>query len=572
MKTDRSIITAFTQNFWKDFLVCYDSIRRVYDGPFYVAPLDFDDEYREKLEALDVDIIEFSFPEIDQMKMVFEDRWVQWSKPYIIRRMIDVANKPKCLWLDVDLVVLKSLDPLFEEIDKDFLVINDYFAPKACLNDEELYTYHPAPIPECQKEVSINSGVVGIKMPRDNYILDQWLVNTKKVEDNQNLMKYIRLYDQGVLLWTMRELKIIDKSQPYSLWNHQAKRNCYEYCTKSMMENEPNFRWPVPKIPRMGGDIIDEVKVDNPGVTIAHFAGIPKLSNLCEVNHPRTVRHAQLKFQGHSRARVFCVGMERCGTHTISEMFRRSVMHESWIRHEFAPVLAKEVELKWNGQKYWTGALTERMKLYNRQDAFVVSETNHRLGFLIPEIASEVKDSKFLMMLRSPVDLLLSRMRNYSIWARDIGKLPQIYLNGLEAVGKTFEHGSGDQNIFRIKPRDTPDFADWPLAKKHCWEVLTTMRQILTDLKKLPNDRYSIIWIEGLESFTNEIDKLMPGRISWPVARKWMGTRFGSSLKPSGEIEDWIQQQIEPEISWYVDEFIGLMRDFDVTSPHTAYI
>lgn len=567
---NQAIITAFTKNFWADFLIAYDSIKRVTDTTIYVVPLDFDDEHIELLKPLDVQIVTLDAPEVKKMKLTFYDRWVQWSKPYIIKRLAMMLEESSLLWLDVDLVVLENPDCIFEKIEQDFVVINDYFAPKSCLNDKELYEEYQVSVQPHQEEIAINSGVVGFKKPRDMYIINKWLENTVKVETNPNLMRYIRLYDQGVLLWAMHDLRIIDKALPYSLWNHKAIRNCYEYSTPSELKVRSNFKWPVPKMPRMGGDIIEEVKLDNPGVTIAHFAGLPKLSDLCELNNKHAVQYVSAKFKSHKRSRLFCVGMERCGTHTIAEILRRGSMHESWVRHEFDPVLAKEVELKWIGEKYLTPTLNKRMEIYNRNDVFLMSEVNHRLGFLIPEILSCVDDPKFLMMLRDPITLVRSRLRNYSIWARDIDDLPQIYLNGLKSVGEEFENGSVDQNVHRIKPRSGSK--GWSLAKLHAWEIETTLRTTLSELRKLPPDMYSVIWLENLGSSLGKIENLIHGKLNMPECKKWVDYRFGASLSLPDDTSKWIEEQVTEFREVYLCGILDIFREFSMIPPFRTYI
>lgn len=568
---NQAIITAFTQNFWDDFLIAYDSIKKVTDITIYVAPLEFDDVYLDLIKSLDVEIINLDEPEIKKMKLVFDDRWVQWSKPYIIKKFATILKEASLLWLDVDLVVLSELDSIFEKIEQDFVVVNDYFAPKSCINDKKLYEIHQITIPEYQEGIAINSGVVGFKKPRDIPIINKWLENTVKVEEDRNLIQYIRLYDQGVLLWVMHELNLIDKALPYSLWNHKAKRNCYEYSTPSDQKVNPNFKWPVPKIVRMGGDVIEEVKLDNPGVTIAHFAGLPKLSHLCELNNKYATQYVSAKFKGHKRSRVFCVGMERCGTHTIAEILRRGSMHESWVRHEFGPVLAKEVELKWVGEKYRTPTLRNRMEIYNRNDIFLMSESNHRLGFLIPEIIDAVDDPKFIMMLRDPISLVRSRLKNYSIWARDIEQLPEIYLKGLKIVGNEFDNGSIDQNIYRIKPLDG-SAKNSSLARMHAWEIETTLRTTLSELKKLPPDMYEIIWIENIGGSLSKIENLIHGKLNMPECQKWIDYRFGASLDLPNETNVWIEEQVTEFKEKYLCGILDVFREFLINPPFMTYI
>ncbi len=560
---NQAIITAFTQDFWDDFIICYDSICRVSNVPIYVVPLDFDDEYENKLKALNVEILEFSEQPIKRMKKHFKDRWVQWSKPYIIKSTIEDIQEEYVLWLDVDIVVTDKIEPIFHKMTEDFVVVGDYFAPDTCLNDKRLYKEHNISIAEDKEEVALNSGVVGLHKHRDRYIIDIWIANTEKLIGNEYAKEYIALYDQGVLLWVMHELNITDKILQYDKWNARAKRNCYEYSTISNpLSIEPNFKWPIPDMPRMGGDTIDEVKLDNPGVIIAHFAGYPKLSQLCKINNEFSKTYIMHQRRNGSRDRLFCVGLERAGTHTIAETIRRSAIDESWVRHEFAPVLAKEVKMKLSGEDYWTQNLSERMVIYNRSDTLMLCESNHRLGFFIPEISHEVHNAKFILMLREPIALMRSRLRNYCIWNEHINTYDEIYLDGLKTISPLFTNGSTEQNAYRIT-----DGRERPLLDMHRWEIITTLETILNDLSEIDKSNIGIVWIDNLSDHSDEILKLSRKGIDPTSFRQHSQMQFGQSLKLPEAVDAWIDEQIGKYGCDYVDEFIDILRKHKIKLP-----
>lgn len=560
---NQAIITAFTQDFWDDFIVCYDSIRRVSNIPIYVIPLEFDNEHESKSKNLDIKTLKFNELSIKRMKKHFKDRWVQWCKPYIIKSIMTEIQEEYVLWLDVDLVVTDQIDPIFNKIVEDFVVVGDYFAPETCLNDKRLYKEQGISIDEDKLEVALNSGVVGLHSHRDNYIVDLWINNTEKIIDNNDAKEYIALYDQGVLLWAMHELNITNKILQYDKWNARAKRNCYEYSTKSNpLSVKPNFKWPTPDMPKMGGDVIDEIKLDNPGTIISHFAGYPKLSQLCKINNEFSKAYIAHQKRNCARDRLFCVGLERSGTHTIAEAIRRSAINESWVRHEFAPVLAKEANLKFSGQDYWTQDLSERMIIYNRSDTLMLCESNHRLAFFIPEIADEVHDAKFILTLREPLSLLRSRLRNYCVWGEYVCTYDETYTNGLRTILPLFTNGSSEQNNYRIT-----DGVIRPFIEMHVWEIITTMKLILDNLSKLESSNIAIVWLENFGNDPDQILKLAPKGIDPINFKQCMKMQFGQSLTLSKDVDNWINEQVRNCNSNYIDEFISILRDYNIKPP-----
>lgn len=120
------IITALTEDFFDDFLIFYDSLIRFNNVDLIVVPYGFGDDNFKKLENLNV-IVKI----IDLPKILDPQRWIQWSKPFIIKKLIDEFDYDNYLWLDCDIVILKDLSPIFSYIDNKFLIIKDDFAPKS---------------------------------------------------------------------------------------------------------------------------------------------------------------------------------------------------------------------------------------------------------------------------------------------------------------------------------------------------------------------------------------------------------------------------------------------------------
>ena len=548
-----AVITAFTPDFGDDFKIFQDSIRRVNRVPIMVIPLDHSESELLKLRQLNVHVIQFSDEELLPLRNI-GPRWMQWFKPSLIKRIINRVGLDTILWLDTDLVVLDDLQPLFEQALESFFVINDYFDPKGCLNDDRLYDIYPTPVVEGQENTALNSGVIGMHWPRDEPIINDWLEKVQIVAHNSQLLEYVSLYDQGALLWSMRDLGILDKILPKPEWNHKAVRNGYEF-------NKISFKWPTPTTRRMGGDLIDEVKFDNPGVTIAHFAGAPKLSELCKADHAQSRQCRFNKHQTKPITRIFGIGLERAGTHTLAETFRRANKTETWVRHEFEPALSHEAKTKWQGKPYNTKAFQRRLKLYNRSDVQFVSEVNHRLSFFVSDISEAVENAKFILLLRNPVTLVQSRLLNFSCWSEALFKYPGCYQFDVYGLHRRFGSGSDQQNQHRLRPEK------WNLnpIEMHIWDIVETLRFVLRDLRKLSKSSYEIIWIEDLAESWRQIENLIPDTIYWDEAKKLMKVHFGARVSCcSKETEQWVRDQINENADLIINSVMDVLREFNV--------
>jgi hypothetical protein len=546
-----AIITAFTPNFYDDFELFYKSLRNHSKVPLIVFPVEYDSP-----PSLPDDIycINLTEAELKAFRNIGK-RWVQWFKPSLIRKAIKRCKLKTVIWLDSDIVILDNIRPLFDKTLETFLIMADNFAPQDCLNDDRLYEEYPSEVTEEESKIALNSGVVGFHMPRDEEILLAWEEKTNTVARNNHLVKYISLYDQGTLLWAMRDLKILGKVIEQPAWNHNAKRNIYD--------NTATYKWPIPNIPRMGGDLFEEVKFDNPNVIVAHYAGLPKLTHLQQKDAKETQQFRLNKYRNATPVRLFGIGLERAGTHTLAEILRRCCRVECWVRHEHPPTLSEQAFSKWAGKEYNEDIVGQRLELYSRRDTQLLAEVNHRLGFFIPEIKKRLPESKFVLLLRNPLDLVRSRLANFSGWSNELYKFPGFYQFDVYEMHKSFRDGSIDQNKYRLRPL----IASWELdpIKMHVWEIVETLTFLLKDLQQIPKEDYEIIWVEQLRESIHDLSGIIPKNyLYWGKATKWAGVKFGESMKKSDKSTQWIDEQIEQNSDFILTNVMKVLNEYDV--------
>lgn len=501
------ILTALSPNMWDDYLVFYDSIRMLSNIRIIVVCVELKNDHVEYLkQQINVTPIIINQSEFDDYKAMGA-HWRQWHKPIYINKCIDDISPDYILWIDVDAVILKPLDPIFKSMSKQFFATQDYFAPETTLNDQKLYEKYNCPVDDIAKEkISLNSGVVGLDVKRDKYILDKWCEKIEILHGDEEGREWTKLFDQGALLWALRELDLLHLIQPVIEFNYPAIKNPYELVTPSKNNDKADYIWPDENT-QIGGDIINNIKIDNPDAIIAHYAGLPKISHLCKIDHDYSLTYINHKRGAASRRqRLFCVGLERCGTHTIAEMVRKSSIVENWVRHEHRPCLAKEALMKFQGDDYKTDEFKSRMELYRRQDCMLICESNHRLGFFIDDI-NEATDgqAKFILMIRNPIDLIKSRLCNFTMWPDYIDNYPGFYQFDYFELQHTFGSGSVDQNEYRIVH---PEYLDSEIIDLHLWEISETLNYILDSLNKLSRDRYQIILLDSIQTSYTQILKL----------------------------------------------------------------
>lgn len=546
-----AIITTFTPNFLNDFMLFYESLRKVSKVPIIAIPVEY--ENHPDLPS-DLFVLWLSKEEQEKYRNAGE-RWMQWFKPTLIKTAMKQYEINTAIWLDADIIVLDDIKAMFEQALIDFFVMKDTFAPLSCLNNNLLYDeFQPQhELTDREKTIALNSGVIGIQFPRDEYIIEEWENRTIIAISRDDIKKHISLYDQGTLLWAMRDLNILDKIIDKPEWNHNAKRNAYEH-------DKIEYKWPY-GVSHMGGDLFDQVKYDNQNVTIAHYAGLPKLSHLNIINSKPSQQYRNNLHHDNKPIHIFGVGLERTGTHSLAEILRRSSRYGSWVRHEYSPALSYAARAKWKGEDVDETLLQERYKIYNRTDVQFIAEINHRLGFFIKEIKENVHNAKFILSLRNPIDLIRSRLRNFSYWSSELNKFPMSYQFDLYSAHVSFGDGSSEQNLARIKPEN------WNASpiEMHVWEVTETLRYILNSLQQLPDSEYRIIWVEEFKDIAISLRGIIPRRyMLWNEMAKWSKTTFGMSADPTFETMTWIEEQLHKNSDFIINSIIEVLQEFNI--------
>lgn len=95
----------------------------------------------------------------------------------------------------------------------------------------------------------------------------------------------------------------------------------------------------------------------------------------------------------------------RCGTLAVCEGLNRFSDHE--VRHEPAPRLLEEADLKHRGGDYRTRRLGRRLRLFARRADSRYGES-FRGATLLPDIEAAAPTARFLVLVRPPLDYVAS--------------------------------------------------------------------------------------------------------------------------------------------------------------------
>lgn len=256
------IVTAFTEDMSQDFQLFYKSLRSKYDIPLVVYDID------DKLDCA-CDCIKIKHPKEHEFKSheYVGHRWMQWYKPHLVYYAAKQTDARYVLWLDVDIIV-RDLSQFIIDTYNGFAIYADDFAPNDVHNNINLY----ASTDIVQNRITLNTGVFGLNINRDANILDEWISNTDHLL-NDAKRQYVVLFDQGVLLYTFHKLKI----------------NTVSSDVRNNKNGDRRFIDPV----STEKQIIEKVYSYNDGANIIHFAGLPKLSQLCSVDSPSLLKESK---------------------------------------------------------------------------------------------------------------------------------------------------------------------------------------------------------------------------------------------------------------------------------------
>lgn len=519
-----AIVTGFTHNIMSDFIHFYATLRQHCAVQLYVVPYDFNDNQLDELLEYEKDgqttIVNIDDKLLYKYKSV-NNRWPQWCKPDVIKSVRDQYNIDCLLWLDIDILVLDNICQLFEHIDKQFLVVRDYFAPISCFNDNRLYDYFK----EQPNEMDLNTGVVGFMFPRDNYILDEWCNKTNLVINNLEIKDYISLYDQGCLIWAMSGLNINHMICDNIAFNYPAVRKVYDDVDRNQLYHI--------------------VKNDNHGAIIAHYAGAPKLSHILRHNCNVTKAHVKAKYG--DTVRLACVGLECAGIENVCQIIDSSVKNPSYVRHNTS--LAKEAKLKFDGNGY---DIQPTIDMLSRSDACLVCECNYNLLHFIDDLDDNVNDIRFLLLLQHPVELIRSKLLRFCMWSQ---------FEHLYNFNYILDYYCGNDlsaNRYRITPTEIPN----SIMDVYIWELITTVDIALSKLCSVDKQRFSIIWTDNINNGFRDLDKLLHGTLFWSKISDYVVKPYNTRCR--NITIDWVDGIISGKKHDIMQRFICLLEKYDV--------
>jgi len=287
-----SIVTAADESFFDLLQLMLYSILSKHKVKIYVFDLGLTSKSIKWLKGLNIKIKK-------PKKLQFEKGikgWQTYNKPFYIKEIKD----PVILWLDCDLVVLKSLIPLestisdkplftqcFPEVDpiRQMRTHGDPMLAENILHN----VMETNLIPHQTGPPYNNGGVLGMDKRRkiDNKLLEKWINVSIKVSNNEELIQVTQggYWDQCILQWVLEsenELLNISKNKG---WNYPEKiKHDFIEQINYLHENKNERR--VPNYRRKHGRIISDPWTFHPPPTISHFFGEQKKERTWSPRHP----------------------------------------------------------------------------------------------------------------------------------------------------------------------------------------------------------------------------------------------------------------------------------------------
>lgn len=173
--------------------------------------------------------------------------------------------------------------------------------------------------------------------------------------------------------------------------------------------------------------------------------------------------------------------MERCGTHTVTDVMKVACRDQFECWHEKPPFLCREAYTKFCNQRPYYQDLATKVAQHTGN---VLCESNHRFGFFIPELSKSLPMAKFLVLVREPVETLISRFANLSFVSE---VLPLLRSDIAARLERNYHH---DFNAFRIKPSHHGFTQPYQFF---LFDLVHTVRRMFTDLFKLNADQFKVI-------------------------------------------------------------------------------
>lgn len=206
-KLGLTIVTAADSDYFLPAQLLYLSLRHSHDCRFVWIDLGLSDAQRHWCQTADG--IELLAMPAECPHPKTTHGWQTWNKPYYVRSVWQTSER--VLWLDADMLVVGPLDTLDAMIaERAFtchcfaatMLAGDYRRGMRSLgNRPQLYERFPVP-----RRLTIdrpNAGVVGLRVGRDDDLLNAWVWMVARASDDPQVASWLRWWDQGALQWAM---------------------------------------------------------------------------------------------------------------------------------------------------------------------------------------------------------------------------------------------------------------------------------------------------------------------------------------------------------------------------------
>lgn len=230
---------------------------------------------------------------------------------------------------------------------------------------------------------------------------------------------------------------------------------------------------------------------------------------------------------------------------------------------------------KYRGQDYDFDAISRRIDKYNRSDVCLICDSNHRLAFFVDELKKSMPDSQFVLMLRSPIKLLKSRLFNFCVWPNYLYQYPLHYQMQLYNMHTHFQDGSAYQNQYRLYPKHIINPLEWQddILVKYVWEITQTIDYTMQLFSSLPGKDYLILWLDNL---TDEIHKLKnfigQQYLDDRIVSSFTKRKFGSSKQPATNLRMWVDDLIEKNVDYILSQFESTLNKHGLEYPDITII
>jgi hypothetical protein len=223
----QGIVTLCDEHYFPGLLALHASIQTSHPYPLacYDAGLTADQRRMAaeipKLSVLDlpddplIGAIQRATTDSAPLKKPNKRLWPLWICPLLIR----AAPFRDVFWMDCDILVLRGLDELFEQLAGGPVFTPENKAPEMTPNSPELYELLPIDRDFDPRRPVVNAGVSGWRRGRDGPAVEAYIRPIAVAACDPAVMNAISWHDQGALIWAIQSLGLENRVLRSPRWN-----------------------------------------------------------------------------------------------------------------------------------------------------------------------------------------------------------------------------------------------------------------------------------------------------------------------------------------------------------------